>query len=98
MAVTLKIDEFARLADLYKSFSDPTRLAIMIELSEGALCVQALADRINMSPSAVSHQLRVLRAARLVKYTKEGKNVRYALDDDHVGDVLRIGVEHVKHS
>ncbi|MDR1496783.1 MAG: metalloregulator ArsR/SmtB family transcription factor [Clostridiales Family XIII bacterium] len=96
-ASELSLDDFARLADLYKNFSDPTRLRIIIELASGALCVQKIAERLGMSQSAISHQLRVLRGSRLVRYEKEGKNVRYALDDEHVEDILKVGVEHVKH-
>jgi ArsR family transcriptional regulator len=62
------------------------------------MCVQDIADRLGMSQSAISHQLRVLRGARLVRYEMEGKNVVYALDDEHVEDILKIGVEHVRHS
>jgi DNA-binding transcriptional ArsR family regulator len=93
-----EIAEFVRLAELYKNFSDPTRLKILCELSLGELHVQEIADRLGMSQSAISHQLRILRNVRLVRFEKEGKNVRYALDDDHVGDILRIGAEHVNHS
>jgi DNA-binding transcriptional ArsR family regulator len=93
----LSMSEFARLADLYKNFSDPSRLRIIIELASGSLCVQDIADRLGMSQSAISHQLRVLRGARLVRYEKEGKNVVYALDDEHIEDILKIGVEHVRH-
>jgi DNA-binding transcriptional ArsR family regulator len=93
----LSMSEFARLADLYKNFSDPSRLRIIIELASGAMCVQDIADRLDMSQSAISHQLRVLRGARLVRYEKEGKNVVYALDDEHIEDILKIGVEHVRH-
>ncbi|MDR1292378.1 MAG: metalloregulator ArsR/SmtB family transcription factor [Clostridiales Family XIII bacterium] len=94
----LSMNEFARLADLYKNFSDPSRLRIIIELASGAMCVQCIADKLGMSQSAISHQLRVLRGARLVRYEKEGKNVVYALDDEHIEDILKIGVEHVRHS
>jgi DNA-binding transcriptional ArsR family regulator len=93
----LSINDFTKLAELYKNFSDPTRLRILIELASDAMCVQCIADRLGMSQSAISHQLRVLRNARLVKYEKEGKNVTYALDDEHVGEILKVGVEHVKH-
>jgi DNA-binding transcriptional ArsR family regulator len=94
----LSLDEFVRLAELYKNFSDPTRLKILYELSHGELYVQEIATRLGMSQSAISHQLRILRNVRLVKFKKEGKGVRYALDDDHVEDILRIGAEHVNHS
>jgi ArsR family transcriptional regulator len=92
------VAEFVRLAELYKNFSDPTRLKILCELSLGELHVQEIADRLGMSQSAISHQLRILRNVRLVRFEKEGKTVRYALDDDHVSDILRIGAEHVNHS
>ncbi|MDR1068822.1 MAG: metalloregulator ArsR/SmtB family transcription factor [Clostridiales Family XIII bacterium] len=94
----LNIEEFVRLAELYKNFSDPTRLKILHELSLGELYVQEIADRLGMSQSTISHQLRILRNVRLVRFEKEGKSVRYALDDGHVRDILRIGVEHVNHS
>ncbi|MDR2163780.1 MAG: metalloregulator ArsR/SmtB family transcription factor [Clostridiales Family XIII bacterium] len=93
----LSIDDFAKLAELYKNFSDPTRLRIIIELASGALCVQRIARRLGMSQSAISHQLRVLRGARLVKHEKEGKKVTYSLDDEHVEDILKVGIEHVRH-
>jgi ArsR family transcriptional regulator len=98
MQINFGIDEFVRLAELYKNFSDPTRLKILCELSRGELYVQEIATRLGMSQSAISHQLRILRNVRLVRFEKEGKGVRYALDDDHVEDILRIGVEHVNHS
>ena len=94
----LRLEEFIRLAELFKNFSDPTRLKIIFELSKGPLCVQDIADRLEMSQSAISHQLRVLRTVRLVKFVKEGKTVSYSLDDDHVGDILKIGVDHVNHA
>lgn len=96
--VDLNIEVFVRLAELYKNFSDPTRLKIIHELSKGALHVQEIADRLGMSQSAISHQLRILRNVRLVKFEREGRSVRYALDDNHVEDILRIGVEHVQHT
>lgn len=96
--LNLRLEEFIRLAELFKNFSDPTRLKIIFELSKGAMCVQDIADKLDMSQSAISHQLRVLRTVRLVKFVKEGKNVTYSLDDDHVRDILMIGVDHVNHA
>ncbi|MPN55138.1 Transcriptional repressor SmtB [bioreactor metagenome] len=61
------------------------------------MCVGDIADRLDMTQSAVSHQLRVLRQNDLVKYRKEGKTVYYSLDDSHVENVLRQGIEHIKH-
>ena len=94
----LRLEEFIRLAELFKNFSDPTRLKIIFELSKGPLCVHDIADKLEMSQSAISHQLRVLRTVRLVKFVKEGKMVLYSLDDDHVRDILKIGVDHVNHA
>jgi DNA-binding transcriptional ArsR family regulator len=91
-------DEFNALAELYKNFSDPTRLRIIYELSKEDLCVREIAERLDMSQSAISHQLRVLRNVRLVKFAKEGKMARYSLDDDHVRYILQIGADHVKHT
>ncbi|MDR1952854.1 MAG: metalloregulator ArsR/SmtB family transcription factor [Clostridiales Family XIII bacterium] len=96
--MSIHSDEFNTLAELYKNFSDPTRLKIIYELSKEDLCVQEIAERLRMSQSAISHQLRVLRNVRLVKFVKEGKMVRYSLDDEHVRDILQIGVDHVKHT
>jgi ArsR family transcriptional regulator len=93
----LSVNDFTKLAELYKNFSDPTRLRIILELAAGAMCVQCIADRLGMSQSAISHQLRVLRIARLVKYEKEGKNVTYALDDEHIEEILKVGIKHVRH-
>jgi DNA-binding transcriptional ArsR family regulator len=94
----LELEQFILLAELFKNFSDPTRLKILYELSKGGMYVQEIADALMMSQSAISHQLRVLRNVRLVKFIKEGKSVKYSLDDDHVEDIIRIGVDHVKHA
>jgi ArsR family transcriptional regulator len=84
----------AELGRLFKIFSDPTRLRILSALSNGELCVCDLGTVLGMSQSAVSHQLAVLRAARLVRHRREGKAVFYSLDDTHVGAILRVGMEH----
>jgi len=83
------------LAELFKAFADSTRVRILHALSFSELCVCDLACLLSMSSSAVSHQLRVLRAQKIVKYRKEGKNVIYSLDDDHVSVLLQHGLEHV---
>lgn len=80
----------------FKNFSDSTRVKILFALVIKELCVQDIADLFSMSQSAISHQLRVLRASRLVKARREGKNIFYSLDDDHIRDILSIGLEHVK--
>ncbi len=83
------------LAELFKMFADPTRAKILRCLQIKELCVGELADILEMNISAVSHQLRVLRSAKLVKGTKEGKEVKYSLDDDHVTKILECGLAHV---
>ena len=83
------------LAELFKMFGDPTRAKILRCLQIRDLYVGEIADILEMSISAVSHQLRVLRSAKLVKGTKEGKEVKYSLDDDHVTMILECGLTHV---
>lgn len=88
--------EFLFLAELFKALGDYTRVRILFALSVGELCVCALAEVLEMSQSAISHQLRLLRAAKLVRYRKEGKNVFYALDDNHVRNLVAQGLDHIK--
>lgn len=88
-------NEFARLAELYKLFGDKTRLRIMWALSCEEMCVCDLAVLLDMTKSAVSHQLKALRIANLVKYDKQGKEVYYSLADDHVRTIFREGFEHL---
>ncbi|MGM9551660.1 MAG: ArsR/SmtB family transcription factor [Clostridia bacterium] len=83
------------LAELYKVFGDSTRIKILYVLFESEMCVCDIAETLNMTMSAISHQLRVLKQARLVKYRKEGKTVYYALSDDHVKSILAQGMEHI---
>jgi ArsR family transcriptional regulator, lead/cadmium/zinc/bismuth-responsive transcriptional repressor len=85
------------LADLFSALSDPTRLRIISVLLEGELNVGEIAARLEMSESAVSHQLRGLRQMKLVRGRKEGRQVFYTLDDDHVAKLYRMGLEHVGH-
>lgn len=88
-------DKIAEVADLFKMFGDPTRAKILGCLQVANLYVGEIADILGMSVSAVSHQLRVLRAAKLVKGVKEGKEVKYSLDDDHVTKIIEYGLTHV---
>ena len=83
------------LADLFKVFSDTTRIKILFALMDEDLCVADIAETIGASQSAVSHQLRILKQARLVKFQREGKNVIYALSDDHVHTMLDQGMTHI---
>ena len=91
----LSDDEFFEVADLFKMFGDSTRLKILYTLSSGEVCVCDIANHIGMTQSAVSHQLRVLKSARLVKCRKEGKTVFYSLADGHVKTILSQGIEHI---
>lgn len=84
----------ARLEELFKIFSDATRLRILGALAGGELCVCDMGAVLGMSQSAVSHQLALLRAARMVSYRREGKTVYYSLADDHVGILLKVGLDH----
>ncbi len=88
--------DFLFLAELFKAFGDYTRMRILYALSVNELCVCALAEVLDMSQSAISHQLRLLRAARLVRYRKEGKNVFYTLDDEHVRNLIVLGIDHIR--
>jgi len=85
------------IADFYKVFGDSTRIRILYALVEKELCVGDLAQELNMSQSAVSHQLRVLRQNDLVKFRRDGKSIVYSLDDNHITDLLRQGLEHILH-
>lgn len=84
-----------RLADLFKVFGDSTRIRILYALSCEELCVQDIADKLSMNQSAISHQLRVLKQADLVKSRRDGKTVFYSLADDHVSTIMAQGLEHV---
>ena len=83
------------LAELFKVFGDTTRVKIISALFEAELCVCDIAELLTMSPSAISHQLRVLRQARLVKHRKEGKVVFYSLDDEHIKHIFNEGLTHI---
>nr|WP_272878336.1 metalloregulator ArsR/SmtB family transcription factor [Clostridium sp. Cult3] len=86
-----------RLAQTFKALADPTRLRIIYVLSKQPLCVCDIANLLDMTQSAISHHLRLLRNLRLVKFKKEGKMVIYSLDDDHVLQLFKQGMDHVRH-
>ncbi len=86
-----------KLAEIFKALADPTRLRIISALADTDLCVGALAEALGMSQSAVSHQLRMLRHLRLVRCRKDGRQVYYTLDDRHIEELFRRGLEHVMH-
>ena len=86
-----------RLASTFKALSDPTRVRMIAALLRSELCVHELTSALEMSQSAVSHQLRTLRDMRLVKFRKEGRHVYYALDDEHIHDLFELSLEHIQH-
>ena len=83
------------LADFFKIFGDSTRIKILYALFSAEMCVQDLAVLLNMNQSAISHQLRILKQAKVVKYRKEGKYAVYSLDDDHVTQIVAQGIAHL---
>ena len=83
------------LAELFKIFGDSTRIKIINVLLEEELCVNDISKKINVSQSAVSHQLRILKTSKLVKYRKEANMIYYSLDDNHVKKKFELGCEHI---
>ena len=88
-------EELYYLAELFKMFAEPTRIKILFVLTKGELCVGDIAQILDMSQSSISHQLRVLKQSRLVKFRREGKTIFYSLCDDHVKTMLSQGFEHI---
>ena len=84
------------LAELYKVLGDANRIKILYSLMDKELCVGDIAESLSLSQSLVSHQLRTLKDAKLVKNRREGKVIYYSLDDDHVKNILEMGMEHVE--
>jgi len=89
-------EEIIDLSEFFKTFGDPTRLRILFLLSEGETDVHTVSSRLKLGQTAVSHQLKLLRYLRLVRYRKEGRNVYYSLNDDHIEEILKIGMEHIQ--
>ena len=83
------------LSDFFKILGDSTRLQILMALERSELCVSELSHLLNMTISAISHQLKSLKNAKLVKLRKEGKTVFYSLDDDHINKLLKVSFEHI---
>lgn len=88
-------DHLQELSNLFKVLGDATRMRILNALLQSELCVCDLVGILNMNQSAISHQLRVLRSSKIVKYRKVGRNVYYSLDDDHINQLIRHGMDHV---
>ena len=84
------------IANLFKGFADPTRVHILSLLRQNEeLCVNDIAEAVELSQSAISHQLRILKQMHLIKFRREGKNIWYSLADEHVKTILQMGLEHV---
>ncbi len=88
-------DKVIDISELFKIFGDSTRIKIINALIDNELCVGDIANMINATPSAVSHQLRILKTSKLVRYRKEGNTIYYALDDEHVKKIFELGCEHI---
>ena len=89
-------DQLMDLADFFKVFADSTRIKILYVLSQAEMCVCDIANLLQMGQSAISHQLRVLKQMRLVKYRRDGKTVFYSLADSHIETILAQGMEHIE--
>ena len=89
-------EELYNLAELFKIFGDSTRIGILFVLFEAEVCVCDLAHALNMTQSAISHQLRILKQNKLVKNRREGKSIFYSLADDHVRTIIAQGLEHIE--
>ncbi len=88
-------EKISDLANLFKVLGDPTRAKILHTISSSELCVNDICTVVCMNKSAVSHQLRILRDAKLVKSRKDGKEVYYSFDDDHISTIFKFGLEHI---
>ena len=89
-------DELYDLAELFKVFGDSTRIRILFVLFEKSLSVCDIANELNMTQSAISHQLKILKQSKLIKGQRDGKNIIYSLADDHVKSIISQGIEHVE--
>ena len=92
-----KQDLFNQLAEFFKIIGDPTRTKILFALDQNEMCVCDIANVLGMSKSSISHQLATLRKSGIVKCRREGKEVYYTLDDEHVKQVFEVGIEHIEH-
>ena len=86
-----------RTAEFYKALSDFSRFKIVYSLMDGEKCVSEIIEKVNMSQTAVSYQLKLLRQMRLVKYRRQGQNIFYSIDDEHVFDIIKLTFEHISH-
>lgn len=84
------------LVELFKVFGDSTRIRILYAMFDNEMCVNDIAKLLNLSQSSVSHQLRILKSSKLVKFRRDGKSIYYSLDDEHVRAIISMGMEHVE--
>ncbi len=91
----LKDDDIARIAAIFKSVSEPSRLKILFALRHGEMCVYHIVEAVGGTQSAVSHQLRILRDNRLIKARRDGQNIAYSLADEHIVAVLELTCTHL---
>jgi len=96
---TITLDEHAatRLAELFASLSDPTRVRILAALMVGEVSVGSLVSELGLSKSAISHQLRILRDRQVIRTRKQGRQVFISLDDEHIGELFQRGLDHITH-
>ncbi len=98
MIIINKNDNVDTLASFFKILGNTTRINILLEISKSGLCVEEISEKLNMTQSAISHQLKLLKANRLVKSTKKGKFVYYTLDDQHIVEIIENAFNHINHS
>ena len=91
-------NDVQKLSEVFKLLGDQTRIKIIYALSKCEMCVCDITETVGMTQSAVSHQLKLMRSMKLVKFRKEGKSVYYTLDDDHILQLFNQGMEHVRHN
>ena len=95
LQITMPLEEeIVDIADFFKVFGDPTRLKILFLLEKGERGVNSISEELGMQQSTISQQLKLLRARRLVRFRKDGRNVLYRLNDEHIHDILALGIEH----
>ena len=94
---SLPVATAEKMADTYKGLADPTRLRILFIIFQGEICVNDLAEQVEMSQSAISHQLRILRDLGFVSTRREGQSIYYRVDDEHIGDLFHRTLDHTKH-
>lgn len=94
---TLPKETAEKMADTFKGLADATRLRLLFILFQGETCVNTLSERVGMSQSAVSHQLRILRDMGFVSTRREGQSIYYRVDDEHIGDLFQRTLEHTRH-